>query len=115
MKIIYWIATVLFSLILLGSAGFYLFAHATVVQNFESLHYPIYLIYPLAAAKILGVAAILSRKSKTLTEWAYAGFFFELLLAASAHVFANVPSPLLALVALALLLISYFLGKKVYP
>jgi len=79
----------LLSLIMLGSAGFYLFNHAGVVEIFQSLHYPPYLVYPLAAAKILGIIPIWARKSQTLTEWAYAAFFFELLLAASVFSGAN--------------------------
>ena len=114
MKIAYWIVTVLLSLLLLGSAGMYIFNHAAVVEIFQSLHYPPYIVYPLALAKILGVIAITTRRSKTLTEWAYAGFFFDFLLAASAHYFAGVPSPIAAIVALVLLLISYALGKKIY-
>ncbi len=114
MKIAYWIVTALLCLMMLGSAGMYLVNHAEVIKIFEQLHYPSYIVYPLAIAKILGVIAILTRKSPTLTEWAYAGFFFDLLLAASAHYFANVPSPLLASIGLVLLLASYFLGKKVY-
>ena len=114
MKIAYWIVTGLLSLMMLGSAGMYIFNHAGVVEIMQSLHFPPYIVYPLAAAKILGVLAILTRKSKTLTEWAYAGFFFDFLLAASAHYFAGVPSPLLAIVALILLLISYTLGRKIY-
>lgn len=115
MKIAYWIATALFSLIMLGSAGFYIFNHGgVVVEIFQSLHYPPYLVYPLAVAKILGIITIWTRKSPTLTEWAYAAFFFELLLAASAHYYAGVPSPLAAIVALVSLLASYAMGKKIY-
>ena len=114
MKIAYWIVTVLLCLMMLGSAGMYLVNHAEVVKIFGELHYPPYIIYPLATAKILGVITILTRKSPTLTEWAYAGFFFDLILAASAHYFANVPSPLLAIIGIVLLFASYFLGKKVY-
>ncbi len=82
-KIIYWIATGLLSLMLLGAAGTYLFNHAEVAQAFQSLGYPAHIIYPLAAAKILGVIAILTKKSNILKEWAYAGFFYHLVLAAS--------------------------------
>ncbi len=114
MKIAYWIVTAPVCLIMLASAGMYIFNHAAVVEIMQSLHYPPYIIYPLAAAKILGVTAILTRKFKSLTEWAYAGFFYDLLLAASAHYFAAVPSPVLAVAALVLLIVSYALGKKVY-
>jgi DoxX-like family len=114
MKIIYWIVTGLFCLMMLGSAGMYIVNHAEVLKIFSSLGYPTYIVYPLAIAKILGVIAILSKQSKILKEWAYAGFFFNLLLAASAHYFAGVPSPLLAIIGLVLLLISYTLDKKIY-
>lgn len=114
MKIVYWIATGLMCLLMLGSAGMYIFNHAEVLKIFTDLGYPTYIVYPLAIAKILGVMAILTKFSKTLKEWAYAGFFFDFLLAASAHYFAGVPSPLAAIVALVLLLISYALDKKIY-
>ena len=114
MKIVYWIATGLMCLLMLGSAGMYIFNHAEVLKIFTSLGYPTYIVYPLAIAKILGVMAILTKFSKTLKEWAYAGFFFDFLLAASAHYFAGVPSSLAAIVALVLLSISYALDKKIY-
>ena len=114
MKIVYWIATGLMCLLMLGSAGMYIFNHAEVLKIFTSLGYPTYIVYPLAIAKILGVMAIITKFSKTLKEWAYAGFFFDFLLAASAHYFAGVPSPLAAIVALVLLLISYALDRKIY-
>ena len=114
MKIVYWIATGLLCLMMLGSAGMYIFNHAEVLNIFTSLGYPTYIVYPLAIAKILGVIAILSKKSKTLKEWAYAGFFFDFLLAASAHYFAGVPSPFLAIVSLVLLVVSYILDRKIY-
>ena len=113
MKIVYWIATGLLCLLMLASAGMYIFNHAAVLGIFTNLGYPTYIVYPLAIAKILGVIAILSKQSKTLKEWAYAGFFFDFILAASAHYFAN-ESPIIAIVALLLLLVSYALDRKFY-
>lgn len=113
-KIIYWIATGLLCLLMLVSAGMYIFKHAEVVKIFNSLGYPSYIVYPLATAKILGVLAILSKQSQTLKEWAYAGFFFEFLLALSAHINAGDGGFAAAAVALVLLLTSYFLDKKIY-
>jgi hypothetical protein len=113
MKIIFWIVTGLLSLMMLGSAGMYIFDHASVATVFQSLGYPTYIIYPLAIAKILGVIAIITNYSKWLKEWAYAGFFYDFLLAASAHYFSGIPSPLMAIIALALLIVSYILDKKV--
>ncbi|MFT5750465.1 MAG: hypothetical protein ACI93S_001748 [Ancylomarina sp.] len=39
-----------------------------VSQTFVNLGFPVYIIYPLAIAKILGVIAILSKKYKFLME-----------------------------------------------
>jgi len=114
LRILYWIVTGLLCLLMLASAGIYIFNHDAAVKIFNELKYPAYLIYPLAVAKILGVIAIITKKSKFLKEWAYAGFFFDFLLAASAHIFSGVPGPLPALVALVLLLISYALDRKIY-
>ena len=55
----------------------YIFKHGLVAEVFVKLGYPTYIIYPLAVAKVLDVIAILTKKSGTLKEWAYAGFFFN--------------------------------------
>lgn len=107
-SVIYWIATGLICLLMLASAGMYIFNHAEVVKIFASLGYPTYIVYPLAIAKILGVIAILTRYSKTLKEWAYAGFFFDFVLAFLAHLFAGDGGYILPIVAILLLLTSYF-------
>jgi len=90
-KIIYWVATVVMCAIFAFSAGMYLTKPDMVRGFFTDLQYPAYLVYPLAAAKILGIIAVLSNKSKTLKEWAYAGFFFDALLATIAHADAGHP------------------------
>ena len=73
-KIIYWAATGLLSLMMLASAGMYLFNNAEVTNIFLTLGYPAYLVIPLAILKILGVTAILTRQSQILKDLAYAGF-----------------------------------------
>jgi DoxX-like family len=113
-KIIYWIATGLLCLMMLGSAGMYIFNHQAVAEIFTKLGYPTYIVYPLAVAKILGVIAILTKQSKTLKEWAYAGFFFDFLLALSAHINAGDGEFIPATAAIILLFISYFLDKKLF-
>jgi hypothetical protein len=113
-KIIYWVTTGLLCLLMLASAGMYIFNHQAVLEIFKTLGFPAYIVYPLAVAKLLGVIAILSKQSKTLKEWAYAGFFFDFLLAASAHINAGDGEFALAIVALVLLLVSYFFDKKVF-
>jgi hypothetical protein len=114
MKIAYWIVTGLFCLMMLASAAFEIFAFGESAKMLGELGYPAYLAYVLPVTKIAGVIAILTRYSNTLKEWAYAGFFFDFVLAALAHYFSSVPSPIAAIVALVLLMTSYALGKKVY-
>lgn len=111
-KVIYYVATALLSALMLFSAGMYFFNHSTIVNAFQSLGFPPYIIYPLATAKILGLIAIWSNYSKTLKEWAYAGFFFNFLLALSAHLVKADGSYQFAAMALILWTVSYFLYKR---
>lgn len=112
-KIIYWISTGIISAIMLMSASMYIFDHEEISNVFLGLGFPVFIIYPLAIAKLLGITAILTRKVKSLTEWAYAGFFFDLLLAFGAHWFAKDGGFAPALVGIVLIMTSYFLGKEV--
>jgi len=113
-KVIYWIATGLLSAMMLMSAGMYLFNTDEVKGFFVALNYPTYLVYPLAVAKILAVTAILTRKSATLKEWAYAGLFFDFVLAGVAHFNANDGGAINPAIAVILLLVSYILQKRLF-
>ncbi len=113
-KIIYWIATILLSALMLLSAGMYIFNNEMVSEVFSRLGYPTYLIYPLATAKVLGIIAILTRKSDFLKNLAYAGFFYDFILALSAHINVNDGEFIPAAVALVLLAVSYIFGRKVF-
>jgi len=113
-KIIYWIVTGLFSAMILMGVGMYIFDHENVKVMFASMKYPTYLIYPLALAKTLGIIAILTKLSPTLKEWAYAGFFFELLLGVGAHIMVKDGGAAPASMVIVLLLISYYLDGKLF-
>ena len=113
-KILYYGSTGLLTLIMGGSALMYFFNHEEVIGVFTSLGFPTYLIYPLAIAKILGLIAVWTRKSRLLMEWAYAGFFFDTLIAGSAHMVAGDDSQYPALVALLLVFISHRSGKALF-
>ena len=111
-NIIYWITTGLLTGLMLMSAGMYLFNNDVIRVAFTKLGYPTYLIYPLAALKILGLVAIWTNKSKTLKEWAYAGFFFTFVLALAAHLYVKDGEFPPALVAILLLVTSYFSDRN---
>jgi len=84
-RITHWVFTGLLGAMLLMSAGMYLFQHEMIKGAFTVFGFPTWLVYPMAIAKILGVATILLKFTKTLAEWAYAGIFFNVLLAIGAH------------------------------
>jgi len=112
-KIAFLASTGLLTLLMLGSTGMYLFNTAEVQQTFETLGYPSYIVIPLAIAKIAGLITIWFIPNESLKEWAYAGFFFDFVLAFFAHVAAGDGAFAPALVATILLFISYFTRKKV--
>jgi len=111
---IYWTVTGLISALMLMSAGMYIFNNTMVTDTFIKLGYPSYIIYPLAVLKILGIVAILTKKSKMLKEWAYAGFFFDFVLAFFAHIAVNDGGYMPSFVAIILLLTSYIYDKKIF-
>jgi hypothetical protein len=82
---IYWIATGLMSVGMLGS-GLAQIAHAKeMIDLVVPLGYPLYILYIIGVWKILGVIAILVPGFRLLKEWAYAGFFFVMTGALISH------------------------------
>ncbi|MBL4706226.1 MAG: DoxX family protein [Flavobacteriales bacterium] len=111
-KIIYWIATGLLTANMLLSVMMYFFKYEMVAEMLTSLSFPTFLIYPLAIAKLLGLLAIWTNKSKVLKEWAYAGFVFVFLLAIFGHIKADDGGFVGAVVALLLVGTSYVFYKR---
>ena len=111
-RIAYWIFTGLLCTQMLLAVGMYIFNNEEITKEFIRLRYPDYLVYPLAMAKFLGIVTILYDKWKVLKEWAYAGFFFNFILAFSAHLDAKDGEFPGALAAFIFLNLSYFFYKK---
>lgn len=88
-KYAYWISTGLVTLLYTMSVTMYVRQWDHVRELLGALGYPAYLVPVLIIAKSLGLLAILSRASVLLSDLAYAGMFFHLLLAFSAHVNAG--------------------------
>lgn len=114
LKIIYWVVAGLFSAFMLFSGFNFLFNTKDVSMLFNILGFPAFIIIPLGIAKILGVVAILSHKSKLLKEMAYTGFFFDFMLAIVSHLQARDGMFMMPVFALLLLFGSYYLDKKVF-
>lgn len=72
----YWITTAMLSLGSLGSGIFKLLSPPEMIQNFEHLGYPTYLIRFLGLWYVAAVIALLAPKLGRVKEWAYAGLFF---------------------------------------
>jgi hypothetical protein len=72
-KIIYWIFTSLFVMLMLASAIPDIFSVPVAVEGFKKMGYPVYLLPFLGVAKFLGVVAILVPGYARIKEWAYAG------------------------------------------
>jgi DoxX-like family len=78
-KIIYWIFTSLFAIMMFGSAIPDVFSAQVAIEGFKQMNMPAYLIPFLGFAKVLGVIAILIPDYAKIKEWAYAGLVFDLI------------------------------------
>lgn len=84
----------------------YLIASPAQAEGVIRLGYPAYILKILGVAKLLGSVALAQNKYRTLKEWAYAGYTFNLIGAIASHAFTDhafVP----AIVVLCLLMVSY--------
>lgn len=113
-KVAYWVSTGLMCLIFFGGAAMYLFNYERAEGFFVSLGFPTWIIYPLAALKILGIVAVLTRRSNFLKELAYAGFFYDAILALAAHAMVKDGEYAPALACLVLIPASWFFDRKVF-
>lgn len=112
-KNIYFISTVLLSLLLLFSAGMYFFNHEEVAKTFTRLGYSPQIIYPYAVAKIFGVIALWYTGNYIIKNLAYIGFLVAFSLAIYAHISIKDGDQATAIVAMVLLIASYLSDKKI--
>ncbi|WP_299126641.1 DoxX family protein [uncultured Winogradskyella sp.] len=112
-QIVYWLTTAILCGIFFYSAWMYCTKTEMVKDLFKNFNYPTYIVIPLALLKTIGIIVVLWRPNKWLTEWTYAGFFFDLVLATAAHYFAGHGIFGFSLYGLLALFPSYFLGKYI--
>lgn len=113
-NIIYFVATILLSASFLFGGYSELVGQEAARDVLIHLGYPLYLLYILGVAKILGVIGIWQKFSPALREWAYAGIVFDLLGATVSHIFVG-DGPMIyapALISLVVTLVSYIALKK---
>ena len=105
---LYWTSTALLSALYLASATMYIAKGDQVRKAIADLGYPGHLVPVLTTVKLLAVAAVLSRMSVALSDLAYAGILYHLLLSGAAHVGVRKPSAAVpAAVGLELLVASF--------
>jgi uncharacterized membrane protein YphA (DoxX/SURF4 family) len=78
-KILYWIFTILLSVLMLFSAFASFNPKPDGIAMMQHIGYPYSVLQFLGVAKILGVIALLVPGFPRLKEWAYAGFTFDLM------------------------------------
>ena len=106
-KLFYWISTGLICALYLFSTVTYLMDLPAAQAQYMSLEYPGYLALVMAVAKLAAEVAILTRVSAALSDLAYAGTLFHLMLAASAHLNVGDGQWPPAVAAIVLLMISF--------
>ena len=106
-KGIYWVSTGLLCLMYLAGAAMYLTQREMIEQGFQMFGFPAYLVTVLIVVKIAAPLAILSRVSVPLSDLAYAGVLYHLLLALSAHLNAGDGGFGPAILGLAMLVASF--------
>ena len=108
-KVVYWIATAVACLALLGSLT-YLTGSKEVVEGFAKAGYPQHLRIVLGIAKPVAAIVLLLPGLALLKEWAYAGVTFALVMATISACSSGDGEKtwILPLVLLALVGVSYF-------
>ena len=108
----YWILIIIFAGMMIFSSVMYLSHAPAIVQGFQHLGYPEYLLNLLGTAKIIGVISILQNRFTLLKEWAYAGFTINLIGASWSHLSVGEPI-IMPLILFIVLMGSYILWKKI--
>lgn len=105
----YWISTILLSLLYFFSAAMYIVKGEFVRKAQAELGYSAPLLVPfMIVVKILGPIAILWRFNVAISDLAYAGIFFHLILSGLAHIGVRKPTAAVpALIGLILLAASF--------
>lgn len=107
-KYIYWVSTAMLCVIYPVATIFSMVQGDTFSQADGALVYPAYLPTILTTVKLLGPAMILARVSVFLSDLAYLGMLYYLLLALSAHlVVADYAGSVQSVVGLAALVASF--------
>ena len=112
---LYWIATGLFSLLFIGSSILGFIDPQGAYDEYRHLEFPSWILYPLSLLKALGIVAIISNKSQTLKDFAFAGFLYDLLLALGGHLAQMEIKAWLPIFGLVLWAFAFYMDRVFLP
>ena len=114
LNIYYWVSIGLILFFMVPGSIMNIMKTPDWVEVFNQLGYPEYLLRFLGVAKLAGCIVLVLPYFKRLKEWAYAGLFFDLIGAVYSGLMVNGfdPAMLIMFVAIAVLLVSYWLWHK---
>jgi hypothetical protein len=111
----YWIATGLFTALFAGSIVLGLSDLNESYIEYTRLGFPNWSVFFNSYGKLLGLLAILHNRSRTLKDFAFAGFLFDLLLALCGHIARGEIKFLLPIFGLVLWWFAFAMNRKVFP
>ncbi|GAA4393738.1 DoxX family protein [Hymenobacter koreensis] len=111
---LYWITTLVFSAFMLMSGVTNFLETSESQEVMKQLGYPMHVLRVIGLGKTLGALALLQTRFRTLKEWAYAGFTFDLIGAAVAwgDTTGEAMAVVFPLLFLAFMAVNYLLWKK---
>ena len=113
-KVIYWVTTGLLFILYFGSGTMYIISTDMVNENMAHLGYPTWVTFFLIPMKFTGITAAVFAKWISIKEWAYAGMFFNCILALFAHLSVSDPigATVPAFMGTLLVVVSYYSSMK---
>lgn len=114
-KIIYWLATGIFTIQFTATAILNLMHHPEAMTTIRLLGYPDYVAGFIGGAKLLGLAVIFVPALRRWLEWGYAGLVIDAALAFYSFAASGNTKPEMfaSLVAITLLFTSFLLRKQI--
>lgn len=115
LNILYWSFTIFFALLLIMDGIGGISGSEDGKTAMRQLGYPEYIMPVTGISKLLAVIAILQTKFITIKEWAFAGLTFNFIMASVSWAIVGQPLffVLFPMIALIIMLVPYFLWKKV--
>jgi hypothetical protein len=114
LRLLYWIPTLQIAFVMAFGGFVDAIQAESALTVFRHLGYPDYFSTLLGVAKMLGVVAILAPVPRTLREWAYAGFTFDISAAIVSILAVGDPVTQIAIPLYALLMLglSYYAWRR---